>query len=302
MKGFKCGFVSIVGRPNAGKSTLLNSLLKEKVSIISTMPQTTRYTIRGILNLSKAQIVFVDTPGIHLFNDTLAAELNALALSALEGVEAVLYVVDCTRVPAKEEEKIMQALLRQSQKAPVIMALNKIDKSKKHAGDYIEMWHRKAKSGKGPLEYFIPVSGLKGKNLNELIDALLEVLPESEPFYDKDTVTDFPLTYRVADIIREKLCRAFKEEVPHNLAVEVSEIDDGETMTKVQATILAAKQSQKLIVVGKKGSMIKEIGSQARKDLEELFGKKVFLGLWVKVEKDWYNKTRVLRELGYTGI
>jgi GTP-binding protein Era len=264
------------------------------------MPQTTRYVIRAVLNLDKAQIVFVDTPGIHLFKHALASGLNALALSALEGVEAVLYVVDCTRIPEREEEKIMNVLTRQ--KTPIIMALNKIDKSRKYAGHYIEMWRRKSKNDKTSLEYFIPISGLKEKNLDKIIDSILEVLPESEPFYDKDTLTDFPLTYRVADIVREKLCRAFREEVPHNLAVEVNDISQGKTLVKVHATILAAKKSQKLIVVGDKGSMIKDIGTKAREDLEDLFGKKVFLDLWVKVEKDWYNKTRVLRELGYTGI
>lgn len=300
MKAFKCGFVSIIGRPNSGKSTLLNSLLKQKVSIISKMPQTTRYVIRAVLNLDQAQIVFVDTPGIHLFKDTLASELNSLALGALEGVEAVLYVVDCTRIPHREEEKIMNVLTKQ--KMPIIMALNKIDKSRKYAGHYLEMWRKKAKDKKTSLEYFIPISGLKEKNLDKIIDSILEILPESEPFYDKDTLTDFPLTYRVADVIREKLCRAFKEEVPHNLAVEVNDINQGKRLVKVRATILTAKKSQKLIVVGDKGGMIKDIGTKAREDLEDLFNRKVFLDLFVKVEKDWYNKTRILQELGYSGI
>jgi GTP-binding protein Era len=299
MSKFKCGFVSILGRPNVGKSTLLNNLLGQKVSIISKVPQTTRYIIRAILNKKDVQIVFVDTPGIHIFKDTLSSQLNTLSLGALEGVEVILYVVDCTRPPHREEEKIMNTLVRQ--KIPLVMALNKIDKSKKYAGDYIQLWQQKSKK-ESCLEYFIPISGLRGRNLDKLIDAIVEFLPESEPFYDKDTLTDFPLIYRVSDIIREKLCRLLKDELPHNLAVEVGDINQTDTLVKVYATILAAKKSQKLIVVGEKGSMIKEIGTQSRRDLEALFNKKVFLDLWVKIEKDWFNKTRILRELGYTGI
>ncbi|MBN2120579.1 MAG: GTPase Era [Candidatus Omnitrophica bacterium] len=300
MRKFKCGFVSIVGRPNVGKSTLLNSLLKEKVSIISKVPQTTRYIIRGILNLKSTQIVFVDTPGIHLFKDRLTSSLNILALNALKDVEVILYVTDSTRPPHKEEEKIMNSLALR--KTPLIMALNKIDKSEKYIPDYIEMWQRKTGGKKGSLKYFIPISALKGTGLDKIQEVIVESLPQSPPFYEKDTITDFPIFYRVSDVIREKICSLLKEELPHNIAVEVESIDNQGSLVKVQARILIAKKSHKLIVIGRRGSMIKEIGTLARKDLEDMFGKKVFLDLWVKLEKDWYNKPRVLKELGYTGI
>jgi len=300
MAEFKSGFVTIVGRPNVGKSTLLNSLLKQKVSIVSKVPQTTRYIIRGILNLRGNQIIFVDTPGIHLYKYRLSSQLNILALNCLDDVEVILYVADCARQPQKEEEKIMANLVRK--KAPIIMVLNKIDKSKKYMGDYIEMWKEKAHGGIEPVKYFLPASSLRGDNLDKLQELILEFLPSSPPFYDKDTVTDFPLTYRVADIVREKICCLLKEELPHSLAVEVEEINEADTLVTISANILIAKKSQKPIVIGEKGSMIKEIGTLARGDLEAIFGKKVFLQLWVKLEKDWQNKPRILRELGYTGI
>ena len=297
MGKFKSGFVTIAGRPNVGKSTLLNALLKQKVSIISKVPQTTRYLIRGILNLEDAQIIFVDTPGIHLFRGKLFSSLNELAFQSLEGVELVLYVVDVSRPPFREEEIVMNNLALQ--KIPLIMALNKIDLSREYLNEYIEIWKRKTNQRLFPLKYFLPISALRGDNLNKLIDLIVELLPRGEPYYDNKTLTDFPLPYRVADVIREKVCLLLKEELPHSTAVVIEEIDEKEDLVKILGSILVSRVSQKKIIIGEKARMIKEIGTQARKDLEIIFSKKVFLELWVKVEKDWQDRPRILKELGY---
>ena len=300
MNTLKSGFVTVVGRPNVGKSTLLNAVLGQKVSIVSNVPQTTRYVIRAVLNTENTQIVFVDTPGIHLFKYKLSSELNAIAFNSLQGVEVILYMVDCSRQPQAEEEKIMDILIKS--RMPVIMALNKIDKSRKFLNDYIELWQDKTGGNTEPVKYFIPVSALQKININDLLDAINEFLPEQEPYYSKDTVTDFPLTYRVADIIREKLCSSLRQELPHQIAVEVEDINQQDKIVHIFTNIIVNSDSQKSIVVGSKGSMVKNIGILSRRDLEELFEKKVFLKLKVKVEKDWHNKLRILRQLGYTGI
>ena len=300
MKKIKCGFVTIVGRPNSGKSTLMNNLLGQKISIVSRVPQTTRYIIRGILNLKDAQIVFVDTPGIHIYKHKLSSELNSMAFNSLDSVELILYVVDVGRCPREEETRIMKDLVLRE--TPVIMALNKTDVSNKFVNEYIEMWRELSQNKQGPLKYFLPISALKGHNLDSLLKSILEFLPKSEPFYEKDAVTDFPLNYRVSDIIREKICLLLKEELPHNMAVEIEDIQQEDNITKIMANILVAKKSQKPIVIGEKGSMIKEIGTLSRKELEGVFSKKVFLQLWVKLKKDWQDSPRILKELGYSGL
>ena len=298
MKKFRCGFTAVIGRPNVGKSTFLNSVLKEKVSIVSDIPQTTRYNIRAVLTKSSAQIVFIDTPGMHLFKDKLVSALNGLAVSSLKEIDAVVYVVDCSRGPFKEEERIVRVLSRQ--RAPVIMALNKIDKSRKYLNDYISLWENRGKTDTMPLKYFIPISALKGTNLDRLIDSIEEFLPEGEPFYPAEVKTDFPLPYRVSDVIREKICCFLKEEIPHGTAVETVSIEDNDKLEIVRVNILVSQKSQKLIAVGKKGEMIKRIGISARMDLERIFKKKVFLDLRVKLEKNWQNNPRIIQELGYT--
>jgi GTPase len=230
----------------------------------------------------------------------LSSVLNILAFSSLKGVECILYVVDCSRSPQQEENKIMQAL--QNQKTPLIMVLNKIDKSKRYLNDYIDLWKEKTHRKIDPVKYFVPVSALTGKNIPELIHSVLGLLPEGEPFYSGKGKTDFPLFYRVTDLIREKLCLLLKEELPYKTAVEVTKIDTESKVAHIYANILVSEKSHKSIVIGQKGEKIKEIGLQARKDLEILLKKKVFLKTWVRIEKDWQDKPRILRELGYTGL
>ncbi|MBN2482721.1 MAG: GTPase Era [Candidatus Omnitrophica bacterium] len=295
---FKSGFVVFIGRPNAGKSTLLNTFLQDKISIVSSIPQTTRHQIRGIANLKNAQIIFVDTPGIHRFRHKLANHLNSLAFKSLEDIEVILYVVDLTRRPGVEETHIMRSLIKQ--KIPIIMVLNKLDMQKKNITLYIDAW--KAMLGRNktdPVRYYVPVSAKTGKNIEELKEAVISLLPEGPPFYEPGTVTDFPLSFRVADIIREKIFEKLSEEIPHSLAVEVEEIEDKEKLVCIYAAVYVNRDSQKQIVIGKKGGFIKDVGIAARGEIETIFKKKVYLQLRVRVVKDWQTQPRILQELGY---
>lgn len=299
-EGFKSGFVAILGRPNVGKSTLLNAFLGDKVSIISNIPQTTRHQIRGILHLDKAQVIFVDTPGIHSFKEDLAAHLNIIAKKSTQDVELILYVVDTSRCVGEEEKKIMQFVLASRNK--VVMALNKIDLGGEFLNQYIDTWRMLLKEEnvkKDPVEYYIPISAVQGTKLEELIEVIKEFLSCDVPFYEKDSLTDFPLKFRIADIIREKLFLNLKKELPHSLAVEVQEIEDKEKIYYIRADIYVNRDSQKKIVIGRGGSLIKQVGILCREDLEILLKKKVYLELRVKVIKDWQNKIRILKELGY---
>jgi GTP-binding protein Era len=298
-KKFKSGFITILGRPNVGKSTLLNSLLGEKISIVSPVPQTTRFQLKGVLNSEEAQLVFVDTPGIHLFKEKFSYHLNKLSLASLREIDLILYIVDVSRPPAQEENKIVDIVVRQKNK--VIMVLNKNDLGKKYLNNYIELWQKKIENIQtpDPLIYYIPVSAKTGRNIEKLKNVLLELTPKGHPFYDKDTPTDFPAKYRAADIIREKLFLKTKQEIPHSIAVEVKEIEEKERSIYCLAHIYIQRDSQKKIIIGKKGNMLKEVGRESRLDLENIYKKKVYLDLWVKTEKDWQNNRRILQDLGY---
>ncbi len=288
----KSGFVAIIGRCNVGKSTLLNTILRYKVSIISPVPQTTRYEVRGIYTDERGQIVFVDTPGINLIRFPLAKRFNNVAFNALQNVDAVLYVVDILDKIGREERIIMETL-RQVDR-PIVMALNKKDKGKGFVNDYIE-------ETKDFVKYYIPVSAIRSEGIDELVSALFEVLPSSVRYYYPEQMkTDFPLKLFVAEIIREKFLNLLKEEVPHYLAVVVEEIkEERSDLIYIRATIIAKEQRHKGIIIGKEGSLIKAAGTQARKELKVFLGKKVHLDLWVKVDEDWINDPDLMRELGY---
>jgi len=297
---FKSGFVAIVGRPNSGKSTLLNSLLNTKVSIVSPVPQTTRYRIRGILNFPDAQIVFIDTPGIHSIKGSLVGKLNEVALNALDDIDLVLYVADVSRKTGKEESSVMQAIL--ASKAKVIMVLNKIDKGPLYLNQHINAWKEflaAKKISEDPVRYYIPVSAMNNVNLGSLKDAILELLPNEPALYEAGTLTDLPLKFRIADIIREKLFLSLKEELPHHLAVVIEEMEDRKKIYYIRGKIYINRPSQKSIVIGKGARLIKEVNTQARKDLENILKKKVFLETFVQVLEGWENKPQVLAELGY---
>ena len=301
-ENFKSGFVSILGRPNVGKSTLLNALVGDKISIISPIPQTTRYQIKGILNFENAQVVFIDTPGIHCFKDKFTLHLHTVAKSSVEGCDLIIYVVDVTRRPGEEEEQLMNILSKQDIK--IIMVLNKIDLRVKFINAYIDSWKNKAKNRRGEdtLLYYLPLSAKKGTNIDKLKDTLVQSLPEGHPYYDVNSLTDFPLKFRVADIIREKLFLNLKEELPHSLAVEIEEIKDKKKVIYIKANIYVKRNSQKKIIVGKEGEIMKEIGILSRGEIEKIYSKKVFLDIWVKVLENWQEKPRILKELGYWGV
>jgi len=297
----RCGFVTLMGRPNVGKSTLINTLLREKVSIVSSVPQTTRFRIRGILTTDSFQIVFVDTPGLHLFKDSLASYLNNIAKKGIEDTDVILYLVDVTRSVGKEELEIMKFLLECSC-SPIIMGLNKIDLGYDFLNQYIKIWEELVEENKkvNPVKFYIPISAKTGKNLDRLINTLVDFLPQQEfLFYPQKETTDFPLSFRISEVIREKLLHSLKEELPHQCAVVVDEVREKEKITYIHAYIYVNRVSQKKIIIGKDASFIKKIGIQARTDLENLLKKKVYLELDVKVIKDWQKKIRILKELGY---
>jgi len=291
-KTTKSGFVGIIGLPNVGKSTLLNQLLGTKVSIVSPKPQTTRFNIRGVLTRDNFQIVFVDTPGIHdaksLFNQLMVKE----ALNALQEVDIILWVMDVThRIP--EEEKILD-LIKKADK-PAILVLNKIDLIKKQELlpiiDYFSKLH--------DFHAIIPISALKNDGLDRVLDELVKLLPEGPFYYESHQVTDLPLNLLIAEIIREKIFLLTYQEIPYSTAVKVEEIKEEpeKNLLYIQATIFIERDSQKGIIIGKGGRMLKKIGTLAREELEFLLGKKIYLDLWVKALKDWRERETYIRRI-----
>ncbi|NLP43598.1 MAG: GTPase Era [Peptococcaceae bacterium] len=290
---FRSGFVAVVGRPNAGKSTLLNTLLGQKVVIISDKPQTTRNRIQCILTEKRGQIIFIDTPGIHKPKHRLGEYMVEAAKSALRGVDLALYVVDASVPIGKGDEFVLEII--QESHVPCILALNKIDLLTKD-----ELLLKIAEFSKlAEFKHTIPISALQAENTATLVDLILAELPEGPLYYPEDEVTDQPEKFIVAELIREKLLELTREEIPHSVAVLVEQMEEKKSLIKISATILVERDSQKGIVIGKGGSLLKEVGKLARLDIEDLLGSKVFLELYVKVRKDWRNQQMNLRELGY---
>ncbi|MFH0754381.1 MAG: GTPase Era [Candidatus Omnitrophota bacterium] len=296
----KCGYVSIVGRPNTGKSTLLNQIVGEKVAIVSPIPQTTRTAVRGILTDERGQVVFVDTPGWHSGRDGLDRFMNKSCQNSIDGVDCIVYVVDTSRAIGPEEEQIAQRL--KHVKMPVVMVLNKIDLKGKYVHQYIELWE--TTRGMKILEMkdfvMIPVSGRSGIQVDKLVDVIFGFLPPGPFFYEADIVSDMPQKQLVSDIIREKLFLLTREELPHSIAVVVEEMRPvkGKT-TRIRAVIFVERNSQKEIVIGAKGQMVKKVGTMAREELEVLLETKVFIELHVKVRKDWRDDSGMLADMGY---
>ncbi|MBI5416220.1 MAG: GTPase Era [Candidatus Omnitrophica bacterium] len=296
----RCGLVTIIGRPNTGKSTLLNCIVGEKVAIVSQVPQTTRNQIRGIYNDGRGQIVFIDTPGLHIGRDKLDKFMNKSSVGTIHDADAVVYLVDTSRRTGPEEEYAAGQLA--SVDIPVVLGLNKIDLKGKYVPDYIALLE-KAK-GK-PVQQMqnvtlLPLSGKAGTNTEKLLDIIFEYLPQGPALYPEDIICDVPQRLAVADIIREKLFELMKEEIPHALTVVVEHMQPraGKT-THIKALILVERETQKEIVIGKGGRVLKEAGTLARKELEALLETKVFLELFVKVQKQWRNDDSLLQELGY---
>jgi GTP-binding protein Era len=297
----KAGVVAIIGRPNVGKSTLLNYLVGEKVAIVSPIPQTTRNQIRAILNEKRGQIVFLDTPGMHVSKHALDRAMISAINDSLSGVDVVIHLVDATERLGEEEGMVMERL--NHIKAPIILGLNKIDRPVKYLNDYIEAWEKKLG---GKVSAFtdrvmpVPLSALDGTNVDRLVDELFERLPEGEPLYPEDILTDFPRQLTIQDIIREKLLMFIRDELPFSVAVHADEITDRSVkLTYVKASILVERDSQKAIVIGKKGAILKKVGEASRKELEDIYGKKFYLDLWVKVDENWKQDHGLLRRMGY---
>jgi GTP-binding protein Era len=294
VKHYKSGFVAVVGRPNVGKSTLLNQIIGQKIAIVSDTPQTTRNRILGILTLQDAQILFLDTPGIHKPQHKLGEYMVNSARSALREVDLILFVSDVTESVGPGERFILDML--KAEQTPVILVLNKVDLvAKDKLLPIISQY-----SAFREFAAIVPVSALAGSNMDRLLSVIKELLPEGPQYYPEDEVTDQPERVVAAEFIREKIFRLTREEIPHSTAVEVEEMKtrpNGDVF--LRATIYVERESQKGIIIGAKGAMLKEIGQQARLDMENIFGSRFFVDLWVKVKNDWRNKEGSLRMFGY---
>ena len=299
-KDFRSGMAAIVGRPNVGKSTLLNYILEEKVAIVSSIPQTTRHQIRGIYNGERGQIVFLDTPGLHLPKDALGKHMNASARETLKDADCIIHLVDSSE-PTGEEEEIVADSLKKIKK-PIILGLNKIDLKGKYVDEYIALWERAGGKPATELENFtiLPLSAKSGYHIPKLLDFVFESLPKGPALYPADIISDVPQKLAVSDIIREKLFWAMRQEIPHSIAVLVNEIKPKKkNVSYISAEILIERESQKKIIIGKNGEVLKKVGTLARKDLEGLFEGKVFLDLYVRVAPKWRQNEAVLQELGH---
>ncbi|WP_214854842.1 MULTISPECIES: GTPase Era [unclassified Exiguobacterium] len=294
-EGFKSGFVSIIGRPNVGKSTFLNRVIGQKIAIMSDKPQTTRNKIQGVYTTEDVQTIFIDTPGIHKPKHKLGDFMMKVATNALREVDAILFMVNVTEQKGKGDDFIIEKLKELD--TPIILVMNKVDLI--HPNDIPPI----IESYKNELEFaaVVPISALQGNNVGPLLEEIAKILPEGPMYYPADQVTDHPERFIISEMIREKVLQKTRDEVPHSIAVAIDQIKTRENgnMVDVHATILIERDSQKGIIIGKRGALLKEIGSEARTDIEMLLGTKVYLNLWVKVQKDWRNKAGQLRELGF---
>ncbi|WP_020157990.1 MULTISPECIES: GTPase Era [Methylobacter] len=289
-----CGYVALIGRPNVGKSTLMNHLLKQKISITSRKPQTTRHRILGINTTEAGQAIYMDTPGMHDSEKrALNRYLNRTADTTLLGVDVVVWLIDGLSWHEYDEvifKKLEQAGL------PVILAVNKVDKVKDK--DTILAFFAEARH-RFPFEQMVPISALKGTNLEQLENAVMQLLPEGGLIYPEDQITDRPERFLCAEIVREKLTRRLGDELPYALTVEIERYEEQPEITKIYAIIWVERSTQKNIVIGKAGEMLKKVGTDARHDIEKLIGQKVYLQLWVKVKKGWSDNERALQNLGF---
>ncbi|GKV68051.1 GTPase Era [Sporosarcina sp. NCCP-2716] len=292
---FKSGFVSIIGRPNVGKSTFMNRVVGQKIAIMSDKPQTTRNKVQGVVTNEESQIVFIDTPGIHKPKHKLGDFMMKSAKNTLKEVDVILFMVNANEKIGPGDRFVIEML--KGTETPVFLVINKIDLV--HPDDllgiitsYVDEYD---------FAEIIPLSALNGNNVERLMDTLLSYLPEGPKYYPDDQVTDHPERFIISELIREKVLHLTREEVPHSIAVVIEKIsrEKDKELVNVMATIIVERDSQKGIVIGKQGALLKQIGSKARRDIEMLLGSKVFLELWVKVQKDWRNKPGQLKEFGF---
>ncbi|MEY8432966.1 GTPase Era [Lachnospiraceae bacterium 48-42] len=293
MKNFKSGFVTLIGRPNVGKSTLMNYLIGQKIAITSNKPQTTRNRIQTVLTTEEGQIIFVDTPGIHKAKNKLGEYMVNVAEKTLGEVDVVLWLVEPTTFIGAGEQHIAKQL--KACKTPVILVINKIDSVKKEEvllsiGAYKDICD---------FAEIVPVSARNGDNTEELVKVIMKYLPYGPQFYDEDTVTDQPERQIVAELIREKALHSLNEEIPHGIAVAIDRMKRKNKVMHIDATIICERDSHKGIIIGKQGNMLKKIGSTARYEIEKMLDLQVNLKLWVKVKKDWRDSDYLMKNFGY---
>ena len=290
---FKSGFVTLIGRPNVGKSTLMNHLIGQKIAITSNKPQTTRNKIQTVLTTDEGQIVFVDTPGIHKAKNKLGEYMVNIAEKSLNEVDVVLWLVEPSNFIGAGEQHIIEKLKRV--KTPVVLVINKIDMVKKEeVFGFIETYSKEF-----DFADIVPVSARKGDNCDELVKVIMKYLPYGPQFYDEDTITDQPERQIVAEIIREKSLHSLQEEIPHGIAVAIDRMKMEKRVMHIDATIICERDSHKGIIIGKQGAMLKKIGSTARYEIERLLDCKVNLKLWVKVQKNWRDSDFLMKNFGY---
>ncbi len=290
---YKSGFVTLIGRPNVGKSTLMNRLIGQKIAITSNKPQTTRNRIQTVYTSDEGQIVFVDTPGIHKAKNKLGNYMVNVAERTLSEVDVVLWLVEPSNFIGAGEQHIIEQLKKVH--TPVILVINKVDTVKREELlPYIDTYRKQME-----FQEIVPVSALKGDNTDTLISCIMKYLPYGPAFYDEDTVTDQPMRQIVAELIREKALRLLEEEIPHGIAVSIEQMRFQKNICHIEATIVCERESHKGIIIGKGGSMLKKIGSTARPDIEDLLEQQVNLQLWVKVKKDWRDSDFLMKNFGY---
>lgn len=290
---FKSGFATLIGRPNVGKSTLMNALIGQKIAITSKRPQTTRNRIRTVYTSKEGQIVFLDTPGIHKAKNKLGNYMVEAAEGTLSEVDVILWLVEPSDYIGAGERHIIEVL--KNIKTPVILVINKIDTVKKELLlGYIDAYRKEL-----DFAEIVPVSALKKDGMEILLSCIFKYLPCGEPFYDEDTVTDQPVRQIAAELIREKALRCLEEEIPHGIAVTIEQMKFKKKIVDIEATIICEKDSHKGIIIGKQGAMLKKIGSLARRDIENLVERQVNLKLWVRVKKDWRDSDYLLKNFGY---
>ena len=290
---YHAGFVAIIGRPNAGKSTLLNRYVGQKVAIVTSKPQTTRNRIQGIVTRPEGQIVFIDTPGLHEAHTVLNRQMMREVAAALEGIDVLLMMVDASATPPHADQLLLDKAKRFEGKA--ILALNKTDRVPKPK--LLPLLEAFAKAF--PFAALVPISALKGNGCDELLTEILKQLPEGVPFFPEDQVTDQPERFLASEIVREKAIQLTYHEVPHALRVMIDKFEETPKILRIEATLNVEKDSQKQILIGKKGQMLKKVGTEARKELEALLGTKIYLGLFVKVAPGWRDNPQQVRELDW---
>lgn len=293
---YKAGFATLIGRPNVGKSTLMNRLIGQKIAITSNKPQTTRNRIQTVYTSDEGQIVFLDTPGIHKAKNKLGDYMVGVAEGTLNDVDVILWLVEPTNYIGAGEQHILEKLRKVN--TPVILVINKIDTVKKEeVFEYIDTYRKEY-----DFAEIVPVSAVKATNTDELIKCIMKYLPYGEPFYDEDTITDQPERQIVAELIREQALRSLQDEVPHGIAVTIEQMKFRKNICDIEATIICERDTHKGIIIGKQGAMLKKIGTNARYGIEQMLEMKVNLQLWVKVKKDWRDSDFLLKNFGYQQI